>query len=536
MVKKTIENYFRKKNRAPNYSLTVNERKKTEYVNSNLCVCTYKNNNLEVSCTTNSNLIPLEDIFDDIDASEVEEKVEEQKYEHEVYQKTCNKTESINESGIKKSKCTFSTPTKIKKRSLPTLLWAPKKSKTFSKMNSVSFLMNEANIQQTTKNKTKPKVAPSSCETSESQQLFSQTNHSNDELLYESTNLKLPLKFKRLHEVFVFLDAIIGLNFNNKNTDCYLRWSEITKLMLKHKKCVFTYKMFGQIKSLLPDVIDVKQQRKQTPLRTVETEYALKPVYTCLDECNLLMFTSQQASYRSKLFRKKLLKIVYNCHSEFLKKIGLYDMVCGKKLTNWHPGFKLHEIGEIQPCELPSFNENQKVLSSARFKILEKFTTLKKNKFQPNEPPSELQSDLLQSSKIQLMKGQKYDSHIIQSEKLSNERKNKLMLNMTRTSENHNKLKKLNMLPNFTISLKNVFRQEKKTTLKLEFVINKLMSHASLNMSAMLIQELVDMLEQNSNNWLKLFKVNQETFVKIEKDHDCVGHLKKYILEFELKH
>ena len=52
----------------------------------------------------------------------------------------------------------------------------------------------------------------------------------------------------------------------------------------------------------------------------------------------------------------------------------------------------------------------------------------------------------------------------------------------------------------------------------------------------MLIQELVDMLEQNSNNWLKLFKINQETFVKIEKNFDCIGHLKKYMQEFELKH
>lgn len=48
--------------------------------------------------------------------------------------------------------------------------------------------------------------------------------------------------------------------------------------------------MFGQIKSLLPDVIDVKQQRKQTPLRTVETEYALKPVYTCLGMFKKLCF------------------------------------------------------------------------------------------------------------------------------------------------------------------------------------------------------------------------------------------------------
>jgi len=501
-----------------------------------LYVSTCNNKNLEVSSTTNSNLIPLEDIFDDIDASEIKEKVEKQKNEQRVYQKTCNKTESIHESEIKKSKCTFSTPTKNKKRSLPTLLWAPKKLKIFSNMNSVSLLMNEANIQQMIEVQTKPNAAPSKCETSESQQLFSRTNCLNDELLYESSNLKLPLKFKRLHEVFVFLDAIIGLNFNNKHNDCYLRWSEITKLMLKHKKCVFTYKMFGQIKSLLPDVICIKLQRKKAPLRTVEMEYALKPVYTCLDECNLLMFTSQQASYRSKLFRKKLLKFVYNCHSDFLKKKGLYDMICGKKLTNWHPGFKLHEIDEIQPFELPSLNVNQKVLSSARCKILERFTSLKKNKFQPNEQPSELQSNLLQSSKIQLVKDQEYDSHIVQSEKLSNERKTKLMLNMTRTSENQNKLKKLKMLPNFTILLKNVFRQEKKTTLKLEFVINKLMNHASSKMNAMLIQELVDMLEQNSNNWLKLFKINQETFVKIEKNFDCIGHLKKYMQEFELKH
>lgn len=40
--------------------------------------------------------------------------------------------------------------------------------------------------------------------------------------------------------------------------------------------------MFGQIKSLLPDVICIKLQRKKAPLRTVEMEYALKPVYTCL--------------------------------------------------------------------------------------------------------------------------------------------------------------------------------------------------------------------------------------------------------------
>ena len=43
---------------------------------------------------------------------------------------------------------------------------------------------------------TKPNAAPSKCETSESQQLFSRTNCLNDELLYESSNLKLPLKFK----------------------------------------------------------------------------------------------------------------------------------------------------------------------------------------------------------------------------------------------------------------------------------------------------------------------------------------------------
>lgn len=56
-------------------------------------------------------------------------------------------------------------------------------------------------------------------------------------------------------------------------------------------------------------------------------------------------------------------------------------MICGKKLTNWHPGFKLHEIDEIQPFELPSLNVNQKVLSSARCKILERFTSLKVRSF-----------------------------------------------------------------------------------------------------------------------------------------------------------
>lgn len=513
----TIENYFKKKNKAQHNIHKDHKRKATEIDNSTFCVSTFTyGNNHDCSKTPNSNLIPLEEIFDDIDASEEKEKLQKQKYVEKYSQKTYTNTKSIQESQFKRSKCTFSTPTKSKKRSLSNLLWAPKKLKTLSKINTVSFLMNEANIQQAKVFQTQPKVSAVECRTFKSQQLCSETSCYNDEEFNESTNLKLPLKFKRLHEIFVFLDAIIGLNFNNKHNDYYLRWSDITKLMLKHKECVFTYKMFGQIRSLLPDVIDIKVQRQRAPLSTVEMEYALKPVYSYLDECNQLIFTSQQASHRSTLFKQKLLKIVYNCHLEYLKKVGLHDMIHGKKLTNWHPDFKLQEVDEVQPCELPSLNMKNKVLSSARNKFLKKSTSLK-------------------VSKVQLIRKQYDDLPIVQCEKLSNEHKAKVMLKMTRTSEDHNKLEKLKILPNFAIFLKNVFRQEKKTTLKLKVVISRLMSYVSLKMNAMFIQELVELLEQDSNNWLKLLRLNQETFVKIDESVDFVGHLKKNIQEFELK-
>ncbi|KAG8437594.1 hypothetical protein GDO86_008343 [Hymenochirus boettgeri] len=345
--------------------------------------------------------------------------------------------------------------------------------------------------------------------------------------------LSLPYKYKVLGEMFRSMDTIAGMLFNRSETITFSKVKQGVQDMMRRK---FEESNVGQIKTVYPNAYKFRQERNIPTFKdgVKKSDYQLT-VEPLVDEGDKLdghpQLTVSRLLERRQLFNRNLTNIVKQHHRTFLASLNPPMLVPDQKLTRWHPRFKVDEVPDIVPAELPQppqvekLTTAQEVLSKARGMITPKMEKALANLAlksvdvshaeQRTLPAEEPKSSVI-SSTSQALKG------VSQSllERIRAKEAQKLQAMMTRRPQQEERLLMMSRLPELARILRNVFVAEKKLALTAEVACNRVISSYRSSMSPGDMEKHMTLLSEIMPDWLSIHPVRKDTYYKLNKSMD----------------
>ncbi|KFU85759.1 DNA replication factor Cdt1, partial [Chaetura pelagica] len=186
--------------------------------------------------------------------------------------------------------------------------------------------------------------------------------------------LTLPYKFKVLAEMFRSVDTIAGMLFNRAETITFAKVKQGVQDMMRRQ---FEERHVGQIKAVYPAAYRLRQERNIPTFgngrKKSDYQLTLEPVLGEEEKADgRPHLSASRLLQRRKEFHRNLVNIVKQHHKAFLAPLSPPMVVPEEKLTRWHPRFKVDEVPDISPAELPRppqeerLSTAQEVLNTAR--------------------------------------------------------------------------------------------------------------------------------------------------------------------------
>ena len=224
---------------------------------------------------------------------------------------------------------------------------------------------------------------------------------------------------------------------------------------------------------------------------------------------------------RLQRFNNNLMQRVHHIHSQFLKSIGV--SISLNSIKKWHPKFNLDEVEDIIAAELPQKPNTIKLITGEDIKKIAGDVHSVRVK-------SAVDAVLKQQEKIVeivaknnqivpsngTLKEKKEANDAALLARIREKQKVKEIENMIINSETEKRSRLLGKYTDCIRFVKSYFHAEKKATIDLENVCNK-MHDSLLSYKANEYEVIVRELCKDFPDWMSIIKVREKQYVKIDK-------------------
>ncbi|NWH56360.1 CDT1 factor, partial [Geococcyx californianus] len=340
--------------------------------------------------------------------------------------------------------------------------------------------------------------------------------------------LTLPYKFKVLAEMFRSVDTIAGMLFNRSETITFAKVKQGVQDMMRKQ---FEERHMGQIKAVYPTSYRLRQE-KNIPtfgngMKKSDYQLTLEPVLGEEETVDGRPHLSASCLLqRRKEFHRNLVNIVKQHHKAFLAALNPPMVVPDEKLTRWHPRFKVDEVPDISPAQLPQppqedkLTTAQEVLSTARGMLTPKMEkalgnlALRTTEASVGEPvvskapsPASTSSALKGVSQALL-------------ERIRAKEAQKLQALMTRDLQQEERLTMLGRLPAMARVLRNIFVAEKKQALTMEVACARMSDSYDVQMPPGEMEKHLRLFSELLPDWVGIHTIRTDTYIKLDKGKD----------------
>ncbi|XP_043937638.1 DNA replication factor Cdt1 isoform X2 [Protopterus annectens] len=350
--------------------------------------------------------------------------------------------------------------------------------------------------------------------------------------------LALPYKYKVLAEMFRSMDTIVGMLFNRSETITFAKVKQGVQDMMRKQ---FEERNVGQIKTVYSTAYRFRQE-KNIPtfidgMKKSSYQLTVEPV---VDE-NIdgrPHLSATRLLERRLLFSRNLVNIVKQHHKAFLNSLSPPMNVPDDQLTRWHPRFKVDEVPDVIPADLPrpphveQITTAQEVLNRARSLMSPKMEKALANiALKTAETCAGEAKDVLSKA---LEPGQPATTSITLKgvspsllERIRAKEAQKMQAMMTRNSQQEERLLMMYRLSDMARILRNVFVSEKKPALIMEIACNRVITSYSSTMPSSDMEKHLRLLSEIVPDWLSIHPVRKDTYVKLNKNVDLGAVLEK---------
>ncbi|KAK7505694.1 hypothetical protein BaRGS_00002965 [Batillaria attramentaria] len=342
--------------------------------------------------------------------------------------------------------------------------------------------------------------------------------------------LALPGKFQRLLTMFQGSDTVVSMLYNRQETITFSKLQTAVQSMTRKN---FEQGTLGQIKKVYPTAYTLRQEKNLPCFGNKTSGYQLTVEPNLVDcgadgaavnENGRPTFTASALLKRRRIFHGSLLDIVKNHHTDFLSKLDPPVQVPASKLTRWHPRFPLDSVPDIEPSSLPAppvqaVQTARQLLDNARGKLPNRVeAALEKVAIKAGEAKPDVQPATQASNKPVTSAHKGIPLSLL--EKIRAKEAAKMQAALTRDPAEDRKTEMMGRLPAIIRSLRIHYVTEKKPTLPMATVVQKLadsyatcISHADVEAHLKLLQELAP-------KWIQVVQITRGKFVKIDKNAD----------------
>ncbi|XP_062032039.1 DNA replication factor Cdt1 [Lepus europaeus] len=350
-----------------------------------------------------------------------------------------------------------------------------------------------------------------------------------------SPGLVLPYKYQVLAEMFRSMDTIVGMLHNRSETATFAKVQQGVQDMMRKR---FEERNVGQIKAVYPGSYRFRQERNVPTFtdgaKRSQYQLTIEPLLG-QDAGPAPPLTATCLLQRRQVFSQNLLRRVREHHKAFLASLNPPLAVPEEQLKRWHPRFRVDEVPDIEPAELPQpptvekLTTAQEVLARARSlmsprmeRALSDLALRSKEPGGPESPSPALPATppaTPPAAPPSALKG------VSQSllERIRAKEAQKQLAQMMRRPEQEQRLQRLERLPELARVLRGVFVSERKPALTMQVACARLVGSCCAATSPGEMEKCVLLLSELLPDWLSLHRVRTDTYIKLDKDADLAG-------------
>lgn len=356
--------------------------------------------------------------------------------------------------------------------------------------------------------------------------------------LAQSEKLPLPHNYRHLAELFRCMEGVASMYFNRKEIITFKKLQPAVQNM-GHK--TFTMNHLAQIVTVFPEAYSLKQEKVVSfgsPTKQETYQLVVQPVIKSeVNDSGMPSMTPSVMNERQQRFYRNLLETVKKHHQDFLQSLDPPMVIPPGMLTRWHPEFAVDQVPDLPRARLPQPPNVEKcssakdVLAKAKQLIscnprMEKAlaSVAQSNTGEmkstadgqladaptPNNPPTPVFKNM------QLLKG--IPNALL--EKIRAKQAAKAMEAMTRTSEQDVEAIQYSRLPEIARILRCVFVTEKKGSLPLDFVLEKVNNSYRSALSNRELEEHIKLLAKAVPGWVSFDHLLKTEYLRLSKKGD----------------
>ncbi|XP_076109679.1 DNA replication factor Cdt1-like [Mytilus galloprovincialis] len=350
--------------------------------------------------------------------------------------------------------------------------------------------------------------------------------------------LSLPYKYKLLAEMFRNCDTVVSMLHNRAEVCTFSKLKAAVQDMGKRN---FEKKNLGQIKAVDPSVYTLRQEKgfaafgnkKSGYQLTVEAHLPQENESASVGYKTRQTFTAKHLLERRSVFTNKLISIVKRHHKEFLSNLDKPLNVPDDKITRWHPKFRLDEVADIEPSDLPKppnvevYQTAKDVLENARGKVLPNVEKALENVSNTKKETPVVTSDKPKD-------GQNEMRGVPQTllEKIRAKEAKKMEAAMMRNPVEDKRQKMLQKLPEMMRILRGHFVMEKKPALLKTEIVTKLVDSCRSAIAVGDVETHLNLMIEVLPQWLKQIEIKKGKYIKMDRNMELqtlIAHVNKSI-------
>ncbi|NWT76433.1 CDT1 factor, partial [Prunella himalayana] len=339
--------------------------------------------------------------------------------------------------------------------------------------------------------------------------------------------LTLPYKFRVLAEMFRSADTITGMLFNRAETVTFAKVKQGVQDMMRRQ---FEEQHLGQIKAVYPSSYRLRQENVPTfgsGRKKSEYQLTLEPVLGEEEKVDgRPHLSASRLLERRREFHRNLVNIVREHHKAFLAALSPPMVVPEEKLTRWHPRFKVDEVPDISPAELPRppqedrLSTAQEVLNTARGMLSPKMEkalanlALRTAEASAGEPA--LSKAPAPASTSAALRG--VSQGLLERVRAKEARR--LAALLTRDARQEERAARLARLPAMARVLRSAFVAERKPALSMELLCARLADSCPELVAPGEMEKHVRLFAELLPDWVGIHALRTDTYVKLDKEKD----------------
>ncbi|XP_007442681.1 DNA replication factor Cdt1, partial [Python bivittatus] len=333
--------------------------------------------------------------------------------------------------------------------------------------------------------------------------------------------LLLPYKYKVLAEMFRSTDTVVAMMFNRLETVTFAKVKQGVQEMMRKR---FEERHVGQIKTVYPSSYVLRQERNVPTFgggdKQSTYQLTIEPMLGTGEK-----LTASRLMERRTTFCRNLTAIVREHHKAFLASLSPPMVIAEQDLTRWHPRFRVDEVPDVVPAEVPQppqvdrVSTAQEVLARAHGTLTPKMEKALTNLVLRT---AETSPSALQPPHPALPGTPNSLKGVSQSlvERVRAKEAQKLQALMTRDPQREHWLAMLGRLPEMARVLRSIFVAEKKQALSMEVACQRMMESCRALMPMGEMEKHLRLFAELLPDWVRILSVRKESYVKLDKTVD----------------